>query len=301
MPHTEIIEKRLHFLGLDKQTLSTMKKIKSILEPSLDHMLDNFYEQVTKEPEITALFPTKDSVAAARGAQRNHWMKNLFSDDIGMAHFKNAEKIGQTHERIGLSLSYYLGGYCIMLNKFLTAINDHFHAGKIDIKMVQTLNKAVFLDIDSVIDSYLEAKDQAMKKVLVRAEQFSTGLKKINSTLGNQATEQLNHISTLWDKGETVNHSILDLEKKIAGLKKNKASKESNQDLIALLHESARLLKTNREIHVGMNKVKLQASELTDQINGLNLLYDKLQDDCKCHFSVSQEQSVLQKIKSIFR
>jgi truncated hemoglobin YjbI len=302
MSHTEIIEQRLHFLGFDKQNLDTMKQIKSILEPSIDHMLDRFYEKMTQEPKIKALFPTANSIAAARGAQRAHWMNNLFSGDIGKAHFDNAERIGKTHERIGLSLSYYLGGYCIMLNQFLTAINDHFDDKHIDIKMVQALNKAVFLDIDSVIDSYLEAKDHAIKKVLIQTEQFSSGLKKINSKLGKQATDHQNHLFAICNKGQSVSKRTIELEKKLARIKKQKPnpSEESSLKLTALLQESAALLKTNREINLGMVKAEVQASQLTDQINNLNFLYDKLQDDHKCHFTTAQEQPVLQKIKSFF-
>ena len=302
MSHTEIIKQRLHFLGFDKQNLATLKQIKSILEPSIDHMLDRFYEKMTQEPKIKALFPTDNSITAARGAQRDHWMNNLFSGDIGKAHFDNAERIGRTHERIGLSLSYYLGGYCIMLNQFLTAINDHFHNDKIDIKMVQALNKAVFLDIDSVIDSYLEVKDHAIKKVLMQAEHFSSGLKKINSTLGKQATDHQNHLFVICNKGQSVNERTLELEKKIAGIKKQKfnSSEESSQELTALLQESAAVLKTNREINFGMVKAELQASQLANQINSLNSRYDKLKDDHKCHFITDQEQPIFQKLKSIF-
>ncbi len=302
MSHTEIIEQRLHFLGFEKQTLATLKQIKSILEPSIDHMLNKFYEQISQVPKISSLFPSPDSIVAARNAQRDHWINNLFSDDIGKAHFDNAERIGQTHERIGLSLSYYLGGYCIMLNQFLTAISDHFD-NKIDIKMIQTLNKAVFLDIDSVIDSYLEAKDHAIQKILIQTEKFSSGLKEINRSLGKQATDHQTRLSGLWNKGESLNQRNLELEKKLAGIKKQKVhdSSESYQNLITLVQESVSLLKTNREIHVAMGIEKMEASQLADQINNLNSRYDKLKDQHKCHFTSPKEQPVLQKIKSFFQ
>mgnify|MGYP000742296779 CR=1 FL=1 len=301
MSYTEIIEQRLHFLCFDKETLATMKKIQSILEPSIDHVLDRFEVQIAETPEIMAFFPSKDSILITRKALRKHWIDILFSGEIGKAHFDNAERIGQTHERIGLSLSHYLGGYCFMLNQFHRVISDHFHDDNIGMtQMIQALNKAVFLDISSVIDSYLEAKDHAIQKVLVQAEQFSSSIKKNNSSLGVQATDHQSYLQALCNKGKSITQRTLELENKISRInnKKFNSSDNSNKELAALLQESAALLKANREINLEIDKAKLQASQLADQINNLNSHYDKLKAHHKCYFTMDQKQPLLQKIKS---
>ncbi len=301
MSYTKIIEKRLRLLDFNEETFVSLKKIQTILEPSIEHILDRFYVQIEQDPELMVLFPNERVIAQTRKAQKEHWIDILFSGDIGKAHFDNAEMIGQTHERIGLSLSQYLGGYCIMLNQFLRVISDHYHDDNIGMtKKVHALNKAVFLDIDSVIDSYLEAKDHAIKKVLIQTEQFSAGLKELNSTLELQATKHQKYITALWNKGESLNQRALELEKKISGINKHKpnSTDNSNQQHIALLQESAALLKANRENHTEMAKAKLQASELADQINSLNSRHDSLKDYHRCHFTIPGGKPLLQRVKS---
>lgn len=301
MSYTKIIEKRLRLLDFNEETFVSLKKIQAILEPSIEHILDRFYVQIERDPELMALFPNERIIAQARKGQKEHWIDILFSGDIGKAHFDNAEMIGQTHERIGLSLSQYLGGYSIMMNQFLRVISDHYHDDNIGMtKKIHALNKAVFMDIDSVIDSYLEAKDRAIQKVLIQTEQFSAGLKELNSSLEIQATSHQKYISALWNKGESLNQRTLELEKKIAGTKKHKpnGADDSNQQLIALLHESAALLKANRENHTEMAKAKLQASELADQINRLNPRHDSLKDYHRCHFTIAGKKPLLQRVKS---
>ena len=304
MSYKEVIKQRLHFLDFDKQTLDCLKKIQTILEPSIDHILDRFYAQLVQNSELKAIFPTDESIAAARKAQREHWIDVLFSGDIGKAHFDNAERIGRTHERIGLSLSAYLGGYCLMMNQFLRVISDHFHDDNIGMtKKIHALNKAVFLDIDSVIDSYLDAKTHAIQKVLKNAKQFSDGLKEINSTLGEQATIHHTHLSKLLTYTDTYNERVFKIDQKITEIKKqdSNAAGASNLELTALLQESAALLKENSEIRTSVVKAEQQAKQLTDHINSLNSRYDKLQDDHNCHFFTSPEKkTILQKVKSLF-
>jgi hemoglobin-like flavoprotein len=303
MAYKEIIEQRLNFLGFDKQTLATLKKIKPIIEPSMDHILDKFYEQMSHEPEMMALFPTEKSKAAARRAQKAHWIDILFSGDIGKAHFENAERIGKTHERIGLSLGNYLAGYSIILNQFVRVISDHFHDDNISLtRKIQALNKAVFLDIDSVIDSYLEAKDKAIQMVLIHAEQFTASLKKTNLTVAKQANEHQKHLAGILKKDDAVDQRVLELEQKISGIKQQESNNSValNQELKSLLEESLTLLKTRRDIHGQFNKAEQHAIQLADQINGLNSQYEKLQDEHKCHFTEHPEQPLFQKVKLFF-
>ncbi len=304
MSYHDVIKQRLHLLDFDKQTLASLKEIQSILEPSIDHILDRFYAQIVKDPELKAIFSSDESIAAARKAQREHWIDILFSGNLGKAHFDNAEKIGRTHEHIGLSLSTYLGGYCLMINQFLRVISDHFHNDNIGMtKKIHALNKAVFLDIDSVIDSYLDAKTHAMQKVLTNTEQFSNELKKINNILGKQAENHHAHLSKLRTHTDSNNERSFDLYQKITAIKnpETKAVNNSTVEINTLLQESTALLKENREISDSVYQAEQQAKLLAKQINKLNTHYDELQNGTNCHFfTTSGKKTLLQKVKSLF-
>jgi hypothetical protein len=292
MAYKEIIEKRLRILGFDKQTLDTLKNIQTILEPSIDHILDLFYEQIRHDEEIVALFSSQESYLAARRAQKEHWIDILFSGDIGKVHFENAERIGKTHERIGLSLGNYLAGYCLMMNQFLRVISDHFHDDNIGMtQMIQALNKAAFLDIDSVIDSYLEAKDKALQKVLKQAQQFTSDLKEVNNKIGDVAIDHQNYLSLLLKKTESFDRNALELEQKVARVKLTKPNNtgESNLEMYTLLEACSALLKSNRDNHADIANAEQQAKQLTDQINNLNPRYEKLQNEHKCRFIVDKQ------------
>jgi len=300
MPNSYIINQRLDFLDFDQDTLATIKKFQKILEPSIDHMLDRFYEHAMQIPEIRAIFPTSESLKKARQGQKEHWLEILFSGDIGETHFANAEHIGQTHERIGLTLGYYLGGYCMMLNQFLRVISDHYHQDNIAMtKMLQALNKAAFLDIDSVIDSYLEAKDKAIQKVLINAEQFTESIKFINTKLAKDAILQQTQLAKLLTKTDSLNDRAQQMENKL--LEHAKSASVSNPDITKLLKETAALLNEYRETTgTKLKQSDKNAALLATQLNNLNNRYDALQDEFKCHFSQTKQKSLFSKARSFF-
>lgn len=303
MSYTQSIEQRLHFLGFDKQTTACLKNIQPILESSIDKVLDCFYEQLIQDPEILALFPTNESIVAARNAQRVHWIDILFSGETGKTHFENAELFGKEHESMGLSLGIYLGGYCIMMNQFIRVISEHFHEDNEGMtQMIHALHKAVFLDIDTVIDSYLEEKNHAMRKVLLHAEKFSASLKKINCVLAKKAIDHQTNLSALSTYAKILDQQMLQLDQKISEVQPHDSvsAEKSNQELTVLLQESTVLLEANQEIYLELDIANEQAIQIATEVNSLNSNYDQIQNENKCHFTAISEKPVLQKIKALF-
>ncbi len=285
MPYSEIIEQKLHFLGFDNQATSSLKNIQTILEPSIDQVLDGFYEQLSHDPEIMALFPTDESMLTAKNFQKIHWIDILYSADSGKSLFENAQLFAKNQERKGLSLGVYLAGYSIMMNQFLNVISDHYGDDNIHMtQMIQALHKAIFLDIDTVVDSYLQEKDNATKKVLMHVEQFTTSIKQINRGLAKQASNHQANLSALLSDAESLDQQMLQLDQKITQIKQLDYTEKSNRELMALLQESAVLLKENHAIHGGIAFVEKQGVQFAEQMNGLNFRYDQLQNENKCHF-----------------
>jgi len=170
MPNTAMNEQRLRFLDIDQAVIENLRKAREILEPEFDRMLDAFYARVSDEPQLKDLFSSDESMARARAAQKNYWLKSLLSGEFTSDHFDRAELIGRAHARVGLTPSWYIGGYSKMLAQFIQhilaqAAEDRQNASAI----VDALCKAVMLDLDLVIHSYLEAKDRVIFDLLLHA------------------------------------------------------------------------------------------------------------------------------------
>lgn len=237
MSHTAMIDQRLRFLEIDDTVVEDLHKARQILEPELDRMLDAFYAHVSEEPQLKSLFPDDESMARARQAQKNHWLKSLLAGEFTSDHFDRAELIGRAHARVGLTPNWYIGGYSNMLSQFIKPIlAEASTEGRDASAVIEALCKAVLLDLDLVIHCYLEAKDRVIFDLLLQATRFIDGLSETNGELLSELAEvkeategllsdavknekQTESLSELVDHGKVLTDKIRQLDKRIDELK----------------------------------------------------------------------------------
>jgi hemoglobin-like flavoprotein len=186
MPYRAVMAQRLRFLEIDESTVASLGPIKQSLDADFDQLLDRFYVHILKQPELRAMFSNKETMARAREAQKRYWLTHLFAKHFDAGQFEQAEKIAQAHLRIGLEPSWYMSGYCYMLNQFVElACSFHENDTANAAATIRALNKLVFLDMNTVIDMYLEAKNATMRDVLRRATVFGEDMTAISAELKN--------------------------------------------------------------------------------------------------------------------
>lgn len=170
-----------------------------MLTPAIEEILDDFYQFIEERPETRDLLPASPEAAArVRNAQREHWFELLFGGEVDEAHYERVTQIGRTHERIGLGLSSYLGGYCLILNRFVELVTAKYqHDAQSSADKIRALQKAVFLDIDFIVESYIDAKNSAIRKILRNAEQFIAEIEQIDGELAGMGRGLDPQIETL--------------------------------------------------------------------------------------------------------
>jgi hypothetical protein len=186
MPYQAVMAQRLRLLEIDESTVASLGRIKQSLDVEFDRLLDGFYAHLLRQPELRAMFSDNETMARAREAQKRYWLTHLFAKHFDAEQFEQAEKIAQAHLRIGLEPSWYMSGYCYMLNQFVElACASHKNDTVNTAATIQAVNKLVFLDMNTVIDMYLEAKNATMRDVLRRATVFGEDMTAISAELEN--------------------------------------------------------------------------------------------------------------------
>jgi len=162
------IEERNRYLLIDTDTRGTLREFRPHLDKNLRGVLDAFYNHISQVPELRALLGSDgnfaDNLERLKGAQSRHW-SHLFEGSFDDQHRAQAQRIGETHYRIDLKPTWYMGGYCFVLNE-LHALAVKTYRRKPE-KLTQTLkaiNKAVFLDMDLALEVYHEAINREREK-----------------------------------------------------------------------------------------------------------------------------------------
>jgi hypothetical protein len=190
MPYKKLMEERLRFLSIDDKTIQQIRQAKSILEPAMDEVLANLYSHILDEPELQPLFADKSEIDKARAAQKQHWIESLFIGKYDNAFYEKTSRIGRAHARIGLTPNWYIGGYNRMLCEFIGLIYQHY-ADNADeaITLIQAVSRIIYLDMDLVINCYLDAKDESIRRMLVSSTELRAEMWKFSDELNAVAAE----------------------------------------------------------------------------------------------------------------
>ncbi len=174
------MSERLEFMKFDAPSRQLLRELQPILKSTIDAALSEFYDQVRKTPETKRFFTDEARVNSAKKRQESHW-DSLASGDFSETYAKAVKTVGDTHARIGLEPRWYIGGYAIVTDHLIKAIVTDRESSLLKrIKnkpeqlgaLLGVLVKAVLLDMDLAISTYLEALEE--KRQLAEAARAET-------------------------------------------------------------------------------------------------------------------------------
>ena len=181
-----IIGDRLKFLEMDSDTSAAMQAAAPLLKEALPICLDAFYARVKASPVLNAFFAGEEHMMRAKSAQLSHW-KDVATGAFDARFYHNVLRIGFAHARIGLEPRWYIGGYAHVLADLVEAIilkrwpksrwgGASQKEGQETAAMLAAIVKAVFLEMDLALSTYLSILDDERLKAEERAIALERGL-----------------------------------------------------------------------------------------------------------------------------
>ena len=161
------LEERLDFMGVDAAAREKLRALKPSLARNSGPALSAFYDKVRANPHTASFFATEGHIASAKSRQETHWTR------IGEAAYDESyeasvRRIGEVHARIGLEPTWYIGGYALVAEHLIREVVKEqwprmLARGNTAESMgasLASLVKAIMLDMDLAISTYLEALDE---------------------------------------------------------------------------------------------------------------------------------------------
>ena len=166
------IADRLRFYKIDNDARSQLQNFMPALERELPRILKAFYSHVGTEPPLAGMFSSDAHIEHAKEKQTEHW-RRMFSGRFDEDYAQSVERIAQTHNRLGLEPSWYIGGYALVLaelqsvaaRQFVSRINPDAARAKTE-ALLRAIGLAVLVDVDLVIAAYMDAKSASFRQRL---------------------------------------------------------------------------------------------------------------------------------------
>jgi methyl-accepting chemotaxis protein len=187
------IASRLAFHGLDRETIAILREHKDFILSVMPGILDKFYEHAAKFDDTARHFRGREHMGQAKQAQLRHWAiiaEGRFDENYAAS----VTKIGETHNRLGLTTRWYIGGYSQLVSLLVEAVALHMPSGMLNrgaerkAKLQGALVKASLLDMDYVIATYIDANRRDYNALLERvAGEFERGFGGVFTALNSTA------------------------------------------------------------------------------------------------------------------
>jgi methyl-accepting chemotaxis protein len=182
-------QSRLAYLELTPDSVSYLQEFRVLLEANFTRIIDGFYNHAGAYPNLKTMFGSDANIARLKKAQGDHWM-SLFEGHFGADYLNKVKTVGAVHKMQGLEPRWYLGGYCYVMNALVDlAASQYGDQPEKFKKMMQTVNKALFLDIDLVISIYFGTILGDIKENSDFVREASGRLNATSSEMNDTATE----------------------------------------------------------------------------------------------------------------
>jgi len=190
---------RLSFLQVNGGLQPLLEEARRVLEPHIDEILEDFYELIKATPGTARIFDSPARMKHARDMQKKHWMENVFSGRLDDVYMHNADRIGRTHERVGLEPRWYLAGYSFVITRIVTLFSRAYRKDpKKGAEVMGAVVRALFLDMDIAISVYIRtARERAANVLDGHATRFEQDVQGMVEIVAAAATELQNTAASM--------------------------------------------------------------------------------------------------------
>ena len=283
---------RLAFLGITDATRRTIAGLRPTVDASVPAIAEEFYGLIGRTPELAPLIGDAANIARLKQGQAKHWSA-LFSGTIDNALLERSVDVGTRHARAGLTPRWYIGGYCLFVEKLVARIAARHHARPVLAEEIAAVMKVVFLDMDMAISTYISAgeADRVRNEMLSLSEVLDRELELAVGEISGQAARLAEGAETLAQVSANVRSNAEKLNASIGTTFENVCSvSNSTEQLQECGNEISRQLEKASTV---TDEAVKQATATDETVRTLLIATEKINDVVKLVRSIASQTKLL--------
>jgi rsbT co-antagonist protein RsbR len=177
------VERRKEFLEFGADDVRTLVELNAVARKYADPVIEDLYRHFLAFDETKAFFTEAGMLEHVKKMQKEYFLR-LTEGEYGAEYVENRLKIGRVHERVNLAPKWYLGAYVFYMRAVARRLLEAF-PGETEraFSAFQSLLKLVFMDIGLAVDTYIDAREQTMRKQQEAIRELSTPVLQIRERL----------------------------------------------------------------------------------------------------------------------
>jgi signal transduction histidine kinase len=164
------LELRRRYLRLEAEDCRLLADLREPITQNADDLVEAFYRHLFRFEPVRHLLTDPATIERLRLIQRDY-LVSLAAGPLREGYLADRQRVGGTHERIGLHPQWFLGAYGVYLDHLAPIVMHHFAPdAKRACRAMGALTKMMILDAQIVLDAYFHTRQQ---KALERSEQLA--------------------------------------------------------------------------------------------------------------------------------
>lgn len=150
------IENRKAIISFTDEDAVLLTGCKKLVERHIEEIVNSFYIQQTKIPEVALIIGDSGTLERLKTAQRRYII-DLFNGLYDLEYVNNRCRIGLVHKRIGVEPKLYLSGVLYLKDILCTVIEEKLDNSVKSKDVIAALDKLFMFDITLVFETYIRS------------------------------------------------------------------------------------------------------------------------------------------------
>lgn len=138
---------------ISDEDIASIRNLGEFMLPQMDHMVHNWYEWLMQQPEYEEFFSDSQVLAHAQKMQHIYWQQ-FIEAKIDDRYVESRQRIGETHARIGLSMTIFFAGMSIFHDLFSKIMEKRDLSFAEQVGTIDAVSKLLHLDTGIVCEVY---------------------------------------------------------------------------------------------------------------------------------------------------
>lgn len=284
----DILKERLSYYRLEGNYSAELAWINKHILKDLPEILDGFYQFLTSHDFSKHLFK-KEVVIHLKEQQTLHWNK-AFSGKWDGSFIESAIKVGQIHEKLGITPFLYIGGYNIIIEKIFQIVFKQKDQLKFDIDVIiHLLQSIIHMDMELALSSYLNEANlhEAEKGIDGFAEHQMNRTVGISLSISETAAENAKVLYDVKKMKDEINRLASSIEEVSASIE---SVSQSSTEVSSINKE------LTQEISSTGEEVRHSSEAINEIVETIKNVSDKVSTFSKVSSQIGESINVIEKI-----